>query len=166
MGIVNLTIKINVKNFNFDLHVIESIPHSVIIGMDFLQANNVTINMAQNSIKFPDETEKIALLETNAGLARCVNSCKIPPNSETVLPVHVSRRTEGEQVLLEPTPHLVKKNLIAARCTVSVKQGKSVIRVLNPTDKPIFLSRRLVLAKVEEFDPHSFNLLKTKTQLR
>jgi hypothetical protein len=38
--------------------VIESIPHSVIIGMDFLQANNVMINMAQNSIKFPDETEK------------------------------------------------------------------------------------------------------------
>lgn len=99
--------------------------------------------------------KKIALLETNASLARCVNSCKIPPNSETVLPVHASRRTEGEQVLLEPTPNLVKKNLIAARCTVSVKQGKSVIRVLNPTDKPIFLSRRFVLAKVEEFDPHS-----------
>jgi hypothetical protein len=53
--------------------------------------------------------KKIALLETNAGLASCVNSCKIPPNSETVLPVHVSRRTEGEQVLLEPTPSLVKK---------------------------------------------------------
>ena len=58
MGIVNLTIKINVNNFNFDFHVIESIPHSVIIGMDFLQVSNVTINMAQNSIKFPDETEK------------------------------------------------------------------------------------------------------------
>ena len=58
MGIVNLTITINVNNFNFDFHVIESIPHSVIIGMDFLQANNVMINMAQNSIKFPDETEK------------------------------------------------------------------------------------------------------------
>ena len=155
MGIVNLTIQINVKNFNFNFHVIKSIHHSVIIGMDFLQANNVTINMAQNSIKFPDQTETIALLETNAGLARCVNSCKIPPNSETVLPVHASRRTEGEQVLLEPTPNLVKKNLIAARCTVSVKQGKSVIRVLNPTDKPIFLSRRFVLAKVEEIDPHS-----------
>ena len=39
MGIVNLTIKINVNNFNFDFHVIESIPHSVIIGMDFLQIN-------------------------------------------------------------------------------------------------------------------------------
>ena len=100
--------------------------------------------------------KKNDLLETNASLARCVNSCKIPPNSETVLPVHVSRRTEGEQILLELTPNLVKKkNLIAARYTVSVKQGKSVIRVLNATDKPIFLSRRFVLAKVEEFDPHS-----------
>ena len=111
MGIVNLPIKINVKNFNFDFHVIESIPHSVIIGMDFLQANNVAINMAQNSIKFPDETEKIALLETNSGLSRCVNSCKIPSNSETV-PVHVSRCIEGKQVLLEPTPNLVKKKRI------------------------------------------------------
>ena len=136
--------------------MIKGIPHSVIIEMDFLQANNVTINVAQNSIKFPDETVNIGLLETNAGLARCVNSCKIPPNSETVLPVYVSKRTEGEQVLLEPTSNLVKKkNLIAARCTVSVKQVKSVIRVLNPTDKPIFLSKPLVLANVEKFDPHS-----------
>ena len=53
--------------------------------------------------------KKIALLETNASLARCVNSCKIPPNSETVLPVHVSRRTEGEQILLKLTPNLVNK---------------------------------------------------------
>lgn len=125
------------KFFTFDFHVIESIPHSVIIDMDFLKTNNVTINVAQNAMKFPDETVRIGLLETNAGLARCVHSCKKPANSETVLPVHVSRRTEGEQVLLEPTLNLVRRNLIAARCTVSVNQGKSVIRILNLTDKPV-----------------------------
>ena len=163
LGVVNLTVKINGKDFKYDFHVIESIPHSVIIGIDFLQANKVTINVAQNSIKFPDGTAKIGLLETNTGLVRCVESCKLPPNSEAILPVHVSRRTEGEQVLLEPTPNLVKKHLMAARCTISVKQGKSVMRVLNPTDKPIFLSRRLVLAKVEEFDPHTVQTLEDKT---
>ena len=56
----------------------------------------------------------------------------------------------------------MKKNLIAARCAISVKQRKSVIRVLNPTDKSIFLSRRLVLAKVEEFDPRSVQRFEDK----
>ncbi|CAG2196219.1 unnamed protein product [Mytilus edulis] len=73
-----------------------------------------------------------------------------------------ARRTEGEQVLLEPTPNLLKLNLMAARCTVSVNQGKSVIRVLNPTDKPIFFSRRMVLAKVEDFDPDSVQPLRVQ----
>ena len=43
-----------------------------------------------------------------------------------------------------------------------MKRGKSVIIVLYPTNKPIFLSRRLVLAKVEEFDPHSVQLFEDK----
>ena len=162
LGIVNLSVKINGTDFYYDFHVVDSIPHSVIIGIDFLQANNVTINVAQRSMNFPDSTAKISILETNTGLARCVESCKLQANSETILPVHVSRRMEGEQVLLEPTPNLVRKKLMAARCTVTVNQGKSVFRILNPTDKPIYLPRRFVLAKVEEFDPHSVQQLDDK----
>lgn len=70
---------------------------------------------------------------------------------------------EGKEVLVEPTPNLVKKNLMAARCTVTVNQGKSVVRILDPTDKTIFLPRRFVLAKVEEFDPLSVQKLDDKT---
>ena len=51
LGKINLNIKINGKCFEFEFHVIDTLPHSEIIGLDFLRANNVTINIAQNSME-------------------------------------------------------------------------------------------------------------------
>jgi hypothetical protein len=47
------------------------------------------------------------MLETNSCLVlRCLDSYTLPVNSEVILPVHISRRTQGANVLLEPTQNL------------------------------------------------------------
>ncbi|CAC5362590.1 unnamed protein product [Mytilus coruscus] len=104
-----------------------------------------------NLWKISDKCAKICSLEINLGLDRCIKSCALPANSEIVLPVHVSR-IQGEQVLLEPTPNLEKKQLMGARCIVTVIQGKSVFRIINPTNKTVQLPRRYVLANAVNVD--------------
>ncbi|CAC5362564.1 unnamed protein product [Mytilus coruscus] len=152
LGKVFLTIQIKEKCFDFDFHVIDTLPHSLIIGVDFLETNNVTINLSRKSMEISDKCAKICSLETNSGLARCIKSCALPANSEIVLPVHVSRRIQGEQVLLEPNPNLEKKQLMGARCIVTVNKGKSVFRIINPTNKTVHLPRRYVLANAINVD--------------
>ncbi|CAC5362608.1 unnamed protein product [Mytilus coruscus] len=106
----------------------------------------------RKSMEISDKCAKICSLETNSGLARCIKSCALPVNSEIVLPVHVSRRIQGEQVLLEPNPNLEKKQLMGARCIVTVNKGKSVFRIINPTNKTVHLPRRYVLANAINVD--------------
>ncbi|CAC5416210.1 unnamed protein product [Mytilus coruscus] len=152
LGKVLLTIQIKGKCYDFDFHVIDTLPHSLIIGVDFLETNNVTINLSRKSMEISDKCAKICSLEINSGLARCIKSCALPANSEIVLPVHVSRRIHGEQVLLEPNPNLEKKQLMGARCIVTVNQGKSVFRIINSTNKTVHLPRRYVLANAINVD--------------
>ncbi|CAC5390632.1 unnamed protein product [Mytilus coruscus] len=99
LGKVCLTIQIKEKCFDFDLHVIDTLPHSLIIGVDFLETNNVTINSSRKSMEISDKCARICSLEINTGLARCIKSCALPANSEIVLPVHVSKRIQAELTL-------------------------------------------------------------------
>lgn len=118
-----------------------------------------------------DNEAKMCMLETNSGLVRCLDSYTLPANSEVILQVHISSRTQGEQVMLEPTQNLASKKIMAARCVVQVGQGKSVIRLVNPTNKRIHLPRRYVLANVidiytdhiNKLDEHSVHTIQAST---
>jgi hypothetical protein len=124
-----------------------------------LKTNNVTLNLSQNTMNLSDNETKMCMLETNSGLARCLDSYKLPGNSKVILPVHISRRTPGENVLLEPTQNLASKKIMAARCVVQVGQGKAVIRLVNPTNKRIYLPRRYILANVLDINTDNINKL-------
>ena len=59
------------------------------------------------------------------------------------------------------------KKIMAARCVVQVGQGKSVIRLVNPTNKRIHLPRRCVLANVldiNKLDEHSVHTIQANTE--
>ena len=99
-----------------------------------------------------DSNAKICMLRTNSGYARCIKPVRLPPNTEVVIPVSISRHTQGHQVLLEPTQSTVVKGLIVARCVVEVGTGKSVVRLINSSANHVFLPGHYVIAKVEVFD--------------
>ena len=72
---------------------------------------------------------------TNLGSVRCLDSYTLPANS--ILPVHISRGTQCENVLMEPTQNVASKIIMAARCVVQVGHGKYVLGLVNPTNKRI-----------------------------
>ena len=61
LGQTNLAIQINGKCFKFDFHVIDNLPHSLIIGIYFLKANNVSLNLSQNTMNLSDNEVKMCM---------------------------------------------------------------------------------------------------------
>ena len=86
IGKINLSVNINGKCFDFNVHVIDTLPHSLIVQIYIVKANNVTLNLPHNSMKSSENNAKICLLEKNSGLEDSV----LTAGSEVVLPVHVS----------------------------------------------------------------------------
>lgn len=137
--------------FIFFVHVVDRLPHSLIIGLDFLQKHQVTPNLADNTMSFYNDSANVCLMKTNGGLVR-VAKTTLPSFSKNILSVKVSKRYSGEEVLLVPLPDMQTLNLLGAKCLVKDKNGQSVLKVLNPTTQEIRLPKGKVLAKVADFD--------------
>ena len=121
IGKLNLSVNINGKCFDFNVHVIDTLSHSLIVQIYIVKANKVTLNLSHNSMKSSENNAKICLLEKNSGLEDSV----LPAGSDVVLPVHVSWRNQGEQVLWKPISSILNKRSTEARCVVQVNNSKS-----------------------------------------
>ena len=116
-----------------------------------------------HTIEIPDDVSpNVCMIKTQSGLARASTTVTLPKRSETEIMVKLSRRKDGEEVLLEPVPELAKLHLAAARCLVKVTNGKAVFRLLNPTNQAIELRVDLVLASssdvhIDDFSPLTDN---------
>lgn len=84
----------------------DRLPHSLIIGLDFMKKHQVILNLPENTMSFYNDSAKVNVLKTNSGLARVAKTIHLPPFSENILSVRVSKRYSGEEVLLEPTTEI------------------------------------------------------------
>ena len=152
LGKLKLPITFKGGTFSFPVHVVDRLPHSLIIGLDFLQKHQVTLNLAENTMTFYNDSAKVNVLKTNSGLARVAKTITVPPFSENIVSVRVSKRYSGEEVLLEPTTEIQNLNILGAKCFVRVRNGQSAFKVLNPTNQEIQLQKGKVLACVSDVD--------------
>lgn len=159
LGKIVLPISFSGHVFQFPVHVIQSLHHSLILGVDFMQTNKVVINFATNTLCIDNDSASpiICSVETNAGYARASKSYIVPSNSETVLEIKVSRRKTDDLVLLEPAQNLASLKLAAAKSLVKIKNLRGYLKVLNPTEKDIKIPYNQLLAVVSEVDQNSVN---------
>ena len=153
-GETNVDICFGSLTLNAKFYVIEDLHHSIILGIDFMEEHRVTLDIAAK--KFIIEgSAKVCTITTDAGVARTVRSTAIDPQSEVTVPVKVSRVKSGTEVLLEPLSSLSYKNIIGAKSLVVVRNHKAVMRVLNPTNKTVYLKSNKSLANVVLIEPAS-----------
>ena len=160
LGVVELDVNFGGLTASYPFYVIQNLHHSLILGHDCMVSNNVTLNWAIRQM-FIQGNLKICHLTTNTGFARSVKSTLIPANSEANVNVKVARLSKDRQVLLEPVKTLSNQNLSGAKCLVTVRKGKAVIRLLNPTNQDIEIKGNKVLAAVSEIDKNSIYALNT-----
>ena len=109
------------------------------------------MNVVDNTLELKNQPNKIiGTIDVNSGLVRSKKTVTIPKHSETIIAVSVSRQPKNSTVLLEPlnSSSAALKNLIVAKCLVTVKNGNAVLRVLNPTNTDVKLSAHKEIAKV------------------
>ena len=92
-------------------------------------------------------------------LLRTVNTVRIPPKSEALIPVSVPTFFKSKISLIEPAANLHYKNLALAKAIVLPKYNTTVCKILNPTDTHIFLKRHTTVAVIEKLSVDSINVI-------
>ena len=151
LGAVQVDVKFGTLALAYSFYVIEDLHHSVILGHDFMEAHHVKLDIRGKKMTIQDNI-KVCSLRTNTGYARTIKPATLPANSEIDIQVKIARVTTNDEVLLEPLSKLTNINIMGAKCLVKVNKGRSVMRLVNPTDKDIHLRGNRVLAVVSQVD--------------
>jgi len=156
----SITLDINIGNviLSQSFHVFSHIHHPMILGMDFLDQNNATIDLLNKRLLIHEDLISVSLAATNAGYVRAKKPVVIPPLSQADIPVHISRCQPGQILLLEPVDRLSQLHIQGAKCLVT-NTKRVCMRMLNPGDTPIYLNSKQVIASASEVDTkHIFTL--------
>lgn len=151
LGVVIVNVKFGTLGLSYPFYVVEDLHHSLILGHDFMEAHNVTLDIKGKKMLIQDQV-KVCSLRTNTGYARTVKPIKLPANSEIDIPVKIARVSTNEEVLLEPFSRLANESILGAKCLVRVNKGKSVMRLVNLSESDIYLRGNKVLAVVSQVE--------------
>ncbi|WAR08352.1 hypothetical protein MAR_018310, partial [Mya arenaria] len=141
-GKVKLDVCFGSLTVSYQFLIVEDLHHSLIIGHDFMDAHNVKLDIRAKT--------DVCNLRTDTGYARTVRPTVVKAMSEVNIPVKIARIKDGNEVLLEPLTNLANHNVMGAKCLVKVKKGRATIRIINPTDKDVYLKGNKVLAIVSQ----------------
>ena len=163
-GMSLVEFKIQGQTFKQNFHVFPHIHHHLILGDDFLTANQAIIDKRTQQLHLGDGKQSVAYtsMTTQTGIARLSKPTTLPPASETLVPVTISRSKGMQLALLEPTSGTkYSRNFMIANSVVQVSKGLAVCRILNPTPDPIQLSTRHCLALATPISENSLTPLES-----
>ena len=151
IGVVNIEVKFGTLGLCYPFYIIEDLHHTLILGHDFMEAHNVTLDFKGKKMVLQDNI-KVCHLHTNTGYARTIKPITLPANSEVDIQVKIARINSDEEVLLEPLVKLANENILGAKCLVKINKGKAVLRLINPNESDIYLKGNKVLAIVSQVE--------------
>ena len=105
LRVVNIEVAFGILGLKYPFYVVKDLHHSLILGHDFMEAHNVTLDIRRTKMTIQDSL-KVCSWQTNIGYARTVKPTTIYANSEVEIPVKIPRVTKDEEVLLEPMTRL------------------------------------------------------------
>jgi len=115
--------------------------------------------MATRTVTFYDDLVGLNITNMNETLLRTDDAILIPPKLEALVPVSVPARFGSGLAIVEPAVNLQTKHLALAKAIVLPQQNKTVCKLLNPTNAPIFLRRRSTVAVINKLSVDSINVI-------
>jgi hypothetical protein len=96
-GQINLPLNFDGKVIYQYFQIIPELRNSLILGMDFLKANQALINIGQKELILNNkEKTKIPLVKKDVGCIRISSKIRIPPQSTNYIPVKLSNVNKHE----------------------------------------------------------------------
>lgn len=155
LGKVDIAIKINGLAIPFECRVLPNIAYDLILGLDFMETTNAQIDFKQKLVTFYDDMTAASFAslkkEANVLFPKC--STVLPPHCEVLVPMSVPKYLAPQLCLIEPVQPRNRQNFLLARALVHTFPSATMCRVLNPTDRTLWISKRRPLATIEPVSP-------------
>lgn len=112
-----------------------------------LQAKMLSLQSGVTSVSFVDHNSR------RSTFVKTVSSVVIPPRSEVIMAVRISKDFSANQGMVEPLSSLASRHhLLGAKCLVNIENGQAVYQVLNPTNGTVFLPQNYRIATITHVD--------------
>ena len=174
LGQVELEFECQGLHFKQQFQVFEQLHFSILVGLDFMNANNVIVRFgeveipvqsSQNPSVSSVKVETIPVTNDQTCFAYTSREVIVPPHSEVLVPVRISGFPNNSVVLIEPKLNLSDLNIAGGKNVCKIQNSKGVYRLMNPTNLPVFLSANHRLAKVQLVDNQSIFKLKENSSV-
>ena len=152
--------KIEIETF---FYIIPQLSHEIILGLPFMNDTFCEHNVVNCTLKLFNGlvTTTVYKNTDTLGLALVSKYCRIPANTEAIIPVRFDTLLPDTAVMLEPLEDQASKRkikgLLVARVLV-LTRGPKKCRVMNLGDTDIRLSRNTVIASISRVDELVANL--------
>jgi len=144
-----------------DFLVIKNLTMPCLLGIDFLDLAQVSIDFTHRTVSFLDNLVTVPLgsNEKYDHVIRSTRPVKIPANTEAILTVTVPRKYQRQLSIIEPLPSTLARQLFLARGLVDLtgsNRNVTYCRLMNVTDEDKFIPRGTALATIApaEFVAH------------
>ncbi len=152
LGEVSLPVEIGPLTTTHRFLVLENMNCDMILGMDFVNAHVSVIDIENSRLRLRQTARYINLFQTpEYPMVHLISNITLPPRSEVLVPATIPHLgvQDLDHVLLTPVKSLSGQNTIAGAHTIAnVEQGKTMFRMLNPTDTKIRLRKRQPIAEM------------------
>ena len=150
-GQVSIPLTLSNKHIFHPFAVLERMTIPLLIGMDFINKNNVVLDFVKQELVLSDHTSLINYPTlpsdtTSTHSVQTTSVVQLPPQSEMVLSLQCNN-TDFMYGLVEPRSFFAEVwNVLPARSVVKVLEGKVTWKILNPTNMTITLVPHVVVA--------------------
>ncbi|CAC5363969.1 unnamed protein product [Mytilus coruscus] len=164
IGQIHVTIEIGRLSMEQTFQVFENFRHSIILGLDFLDQQKARLNFDDKTLVLQSGITEVPLTngennDNSICFISLINDEVIPSRSEVIIPVQtVDKSIKSKIGIIEPNPALVgKQNIVGATCLVQIRNNKSFLQVLNPTNAKVRLSKHTKIGKFSEIIENSIS---------
>jgi hypothetical protein len=151
---IGLTLNISGLLLSHDFFVTDHLSgnYQLILGLDFLEKFQCSIDLPGRSITFCDQ---LMALPLHAGtldpkfMATTKHKVRLPPWTESLVPLAVHPSYSSSSVLcLSPSPAFPNKRFLLPRAVVTPHHSQVTVRIINLSHVPIILRPGMVIANV------------------
>ena len=158
-GCAQMPVSIAGRSFTPEVVVVDDLSAEAILGRDFLERNQCTLDLAKRKIHFGEIEAQVdlapvpqeAVKEQVCARVMLGETRVIPPLSEleVMADVEDGNITKGTWILESSNP---RPTLMVARSIVKPEEGKVPVRLLNPRGEPATVYQGTTLAVLEQVE--------------
>ena len=143
-GLVSFEIVIGDHSYNCDASVVPNLAYQVVLGCDFLHANDAINDIKQECVTFKSNNTVIFTKYGNSSTVANVHSaktCVIDSQCEVIIPAYLSKTVDSVVGLVEANHKCSDAYHLMGASTLAIpdQDNCATSRFINPNDTPVLL---------------------------